>query len=555
LPIFEEDIEAQKENVREYLAAVELLQAIKKRKQWETSGFRATYLLLLVMILYFVFVGRPLWPGAATMYYVWLRQAGVATAGAAIFMTWAALQTFLPLLGTRFEREIDNVEARDTSETALVIPAYKAAMVLPATIEAALRIFKPEQIFVINNGNTLEPQDNTPEVCKKYGINHTWVPIGSKIVAEFIGVAFTSAYKYVLLIDDDVHLPANLPLVTHRLKGNTKCVGYTIKSTGADGIKGTLIQQCQDMEYKVSGLTRTFAGKYGSATFPHGAIILWDREVLSELFNVHPGYVISEDWYFGHAARSSGYRIQFCSQVFVETETPPALFKNSAAARGGFGEMTLYKQRFGRWNYFFVFRIWEDTIYILFAWRLGWRELITKLFVMVEVYDSVMAFVRPFIIVITGLASWRLLLIMTLGTTSMYIGGFVLLNTWHLRQKKEMVAWKVLPMYMLMKLILLFVNSLSVYYGLYDYARYFSVRHPRVTENGPALQAAYQARLRSILVPLASRNGCSERNVVDQQAQIMEALTLAYGTVFNDTAIDEKVLDDSDDGSSVIGAG
>lgn len=376
LPSFDEDIVGQKANVQEYLPGVERLQASKKRKPWESNGFRATYLVVVVLIVYLTFVGYPLWPGAAAMYYKWLRNAGIAQAGSAIFLSWAALQTFLPLLGTRFETEVDSEESRDASETALVIPAYKAAAILPETIEAALKIFEPAQIFIINNGNTPEPQDNTAEVCKKYGVNHAWVPIGSKIVVEFIGIALTSSYKYILLIDDDVHLPANLPLVTDRLKGSTKCIGYTIKSTGANGIKGTIIQQCQDMEYKVSGLSRTFAGKYGSATFPHGAIILWEREVLRELFNVHPGYLISEDWYFGHAARSSGFRIEFCSQVFVDTETPPALFKNSAAARGGFGEMTVYKQRFGRWNYFYALRIWEDTIYILFAWRLSWRELI-----------------------------------------------------------------------------------------------------------------------------------------------------------------------------------
>lgn len=274
-------------------------------------------------------------------------------------MGWAALQAFLPLLAT-FEQEVDDVEKRDASETALIIPAYKAAAVLPETIEAALKIFKPEQIFIINNGSTPAPMDDTADVCAKYGVNHAWVPIGSKIVAEFVGVALTKQYKYIMLIDDDVHLPSNLPIVTDRINEKTKCIGYTIKSTGANGIRGTVIQQCQDMEYKASGLTRTFAGRYGSATFPHGAIILWEREILQDLFNVHPGYTISEDWYFGHAARSSGYRIEFCSQVFVETETPPNFIQTGSEARGGFGEMTVYKQRFGRWNYFFLFRIWED---------------------------------------------------------------------------------------------------------------------------------------------------------------------------------------------------
>lgn len=445
LPIFEDDIETQKENIQEYLAGVELLQAQKKRKPWQSHTWQGTYFFIILAVIYFVLIGRPIWPGAATLYYRWLRTAHLKSLGVLIFMSWAAIQSFLPLF-CRFEQEVDDVESRDSSETALIIPAYKAANVLPETIEHALKIFKPEQIFIVNNGNSEAPLDDTAGVCAKYGVNHAWVPIGSKIVAEFVGVALSAKFKYIMLIDDDVHLPANLPIVTDRINEKTKCIGYTIKSTGENGCKGTIIQQCQDMEYKQSGLTRTFAGKYGSATFPHGAIILWEREVLKDLFNVHPGYTISEDWYFGHAARSSGYRIEFCSQVFVETETPPAFIKSTSAARGGFGEMTVFKQRFGRWNYFFVFRIWEDTIYILFSWRLGFfRELVTKIWVLVEVYDSILAMLRPFVIVITAIAAWRLLLIMTAALMAMYLVSFIIFNSYHLRRKNEMVSWKILP--------------------------------------------------------------------------------------------------------------
>lgn len=205
----------------------------------------------------------------------------------------------------RFEKHVDDPENRDASETCLLIPAYKAAGALPATIEHALKIFKPNQIFIIANGNSPTPLDDTQDVCRKYRVNHAWVPIGSKIAAEFVGVMLAKKFKYAMLIDDDVHLPPNLPIVTDRFDEHTKCIGYSIKSTGADGCRGTAIQQCQDIEYKLSGLSRTFGGMYGSAVFPHGAIILWDRAILEQLFWGHPGYKISEDWYFGHTCRVS----------------------------------------------------------------------------------------------------------------------------------------------------------------------------------------------------------------------------------------------------------
>jgi glycosyltransferase involved in cell wall biosynthesis len=507
IPIFADDAEANKENVEEFLAAVEVLQNRAVRKPWQAKLFRVLYCLVWLCIIYFVFVGQPLWDGVGLLFYRWINSDGIAKGGSALFMSWAAFQAFLPMLAVRFEQEVDDVEKRDASEVALVIPAYKAAQILPETIKHALKIFKPEQIFIIANGNSPTPLDDTAEVCSEFGVNVAWVPIGSKITAEFVGVALTSKYKYILLIDDDVHLPANLPIVTDRIQGNTKCIGYTIKSTGPNGSKGTLIQQCQDVEYKLSGLTRTFCGKYGSATFPHGAIILWERATLQSLFNVHPGYAISEDWFFGYSARASGCRIQFCSQVFVETETPPDLFFTSGPARGGFGEMTVFKQRFFRWNFFWSHRLWEDTIYMFFSWRLGWREIVTKLWVTVELYDCCMAFLRPWVIVLALIANWKLLLIFLAALTGMYAAAFILFNSWHLRKKNEMVAWKVMPVYMGMKFLLMWMNVASVYWDLWCYAKYFSVKHPRVIESRNVLEAAYKARLGPNLVPLDKHIG------------------------------------------------
>lgn len=213
---------------------------------------------------------------------------------------------------------------------------------------------------------------------------HILTFLESQIVAQFAGCYVTRAFKYVLLIDDDCALPANFPIVTDRMTDKIKCIGYTIKSVGAGSSVGTIVQQAQDLEYKMSGLQREFAGKLGSATFPHGAISIWDREFLAEAFKYHPGFSVSEDWFLGHVARLRGSRITMCSQVFVETETPTNIFVASGS-RGGFGEMTVWTQRFHRWNFFFVSGIWYDMGYILGSWKLGWWEFGAKLFVWQEV--------------------------------------------------------------------------------------------------------------------------------------------------------------------------
>jgi len=105
---------------------------------------------------------------------------------------------------------------------------------------------------------------------------------------------------------------------------------------------------------------------------------------LLKSFQEHPGYSVSEDWFFGHVARRLGSRITMCSQVFVETETPSAVF-TSSGSRGGFGEMTVFKQRFKRWNFFLVSSVYYNTSYLLVSWKLGFRELSTKIFVFKEV--------------------------------------------------------------------------------------------------------------------------------------------------------------------------
>lgn len=85
-------------------------------------------------------------------------------------------------------------------------------------------------------------------------------------MAQFVGCYVAKRFPYVLLIDDDCLLPPNFPVVTERFTSRVKCIGYTIKSVGPESSKGTLCQQAQDVEYKISGIQR--ASRVRSA-LPH----------------------------------------------------------------------------------------------------------------------------------------------------------------------------------------------------------------------------------------------------------------------------------------------
>ena len=297
----------------------------------------------------------------------------------------------------------------------------------------------------------------------------------------------TKKFPYVLLIDDDCLLPPNLPLVTERLRGNVQCIGYTIKSVGPNRSKGTLCQQAQDMEYKLSGIQRAFAGKVGSATFPHGAISIWDRDLLMKTFQEHPGFSVSEDWFFGHVARQLGCRIQMCTSVFVETETPSAIFHSGGGARGGFGEMTIWKQRFFRWNFFFVNGMYYNMSYILKDWHLGWWEFGAKLFVFQEVYETLLYLLAPFVLPISFIVRPEFSSYLFAATLALYFINVIIFNYVHLRSRGESVSVLCLLYYMPYKTILTFVNIASCYYSIYRYAKYFGKRHAKIVEDEHAV--------------------------------------------------------------------
>lgn len=279
-----------------------------------------------------------------------------------------------------------NIQLSSTPTCALIIPAYRSGAFIGHTLDAALKIFPASHIFVVANGNSSSPLDTTEEICRIRGVNHIWCPIGSKIVAIFVGCHAAKGFGHVLLMDDDCILPPDFPVVTSRLTHGTQCISYTIKCAGADSSHLTWCQKAQDLEYKLAGLQRSFAGRVGSATFPHGAISLWNKRFLKKTMENHPGFSISEDWFMGHACRRLGGRIKMCSAVFVETGTPSALFWTSSAhTRGGFGETTLFKQRFLRWNFFVFNSLWHNMAYIAASWKLGWWEFGTKIFVFQEV--------------------------------------------------------------------------------------------------------------------------------------------------------------------------
>jgi hypothetical protein len=269
----------------------------------------------------------------------------------------------------------DRTYSAAVGRTALIIPCHKSERVIESTLDAAVKIFPPSQIFVIANGTSTTPLDDTEFVCSKYGVNHVWVPVKSKIVAQYVGCYVAREFDSVLLTDDDCILPSNFPLATDKLLGKVRCVGYGIKSTR----RKSLCQMAQDAEYKFSSLQKVLAARLGSATAPHGALSLWDREFLQDTLRAQPGFSLSEEWLLGHHCRQLGGCVKMCSAVFASVPVSSGIFSGRSR------HSTIWRRRFSPWNFFFVNSIWYNLYYILFNWKLGSWELSTKIFLLREV--------------------------------------------------------------------------------------------------------------------------------------------------------------------------
>ncbi|GFF34151.1 initiation-specific alpha-1,6-mannosyltransferase [Aspergillus udagawae] len=487
-------------SVRSLYNRAALVKIKHQRRYWRRLLFEYAVYTVLVLFVYFVLIGVPLWKGAVWWLHWVMQKKTVFQGGWAIVIGLLVFSdngsySYTPLLAT-FDETSPGPEffqqrriTPNPTDTALLIPCYRSAPIIGRTLEAALQIFPASHIYVVANGNSSQPLDNTEEICRSYGVNHIWSPVGSKIIAIFIGCYAVKDFRNVLLIDDDCILPPNFPVVVSRLNEEVRCIGYTIKSVGPDASRGSYCQQAQDLEYKLSGLTRCFAGRIGSATFPHGAISLWERTFLKRTLHNHPGFSISEDWFLGDSCRRLGGRIQMCSAVFVETTTPASvLFGEIDEDRGGFGEPTVFKQRFLRWNFFVANGLWYNLSYLFASWKLGRWEFATKVLVIQEIYETILYIITPFTLPISFIVRPEFCIVLIISTLGLYLLHVIIFNEVHLRLKNERICWKVvIGYYMPYKLLMTLTNVASCYWSLVKYARYFARRHPKLTEDHKAV--------------------------------------------------------------------
>ena len=184
------------------------------------------------------------------------------------------------------------------------------------TLIAALETFSADQIFVCDNGSSLSPVDATWDVTRRIdpAINYVYIPEGNKTFAFYWVNKYwipllvehnkSRAFKYALLIDDDVLLPSGLLLPQEFLliHAEIKAVHFPLTAVlpkHESEADAGLFVQFQDLEYKMAAAHKYLQSGLGRVLACHGAVSLWERRALDEVLLKHDTVFHGEDLYAG----------------------------------------------------------------------------------------------------------------------------------------------------------------------------------------------------------------------------------------------------------------
>lgn len=220
-------------------------------------------------------------------------------------------------------------------ETAMVFPCHDTDFrVMKTTIDSCLPHFRPQDIFIVDNGRSkypTHPEGNFRAYIRSLHpeINYMWSPIGSKNAAQFVGAlaAREKGYKYVMTADDDVCMPKNFTAPTDLLDETFVAVAYPIKAMDAKCVSSLWVTAWQDVEYRLSGLAKLAEDRLCGVQFPHGAGWFVEINALIELLEkYHPMDFIAEDCRAGLGISKMGKGIRLDARCFLATEVPSTLF-------------------------------------------------------------------------------------------------------------------------------------------------------------------------------------------------------------------------------------
>ncbi len=244
---------------------------------------------------------------------------------------------------TDLEREIKANHLKN-KDVAVVIPTHLAADKIEATIRSLLVHVKPHQIFIIDNGNSNEPQDNTREVVASVSpdINYVWGHRGNKTYAQLIGAFLAKDFKYIYTSDDDMRVPRYFSFGAERINDTVKAVCYPILGVHPEPGETNWWIRAQSLEYTLADCSKLAQDRFGDVLYPHGAASLWEKETFMRVLHKHTAIFYAEDVQFGMILQQIGYAMTMEAGACLDTEAPTSLFgpnPNFVQQRGRSWEM------------------------------------------------------------------------------------------------------------------------------------------------------------------------------------------------------------------------
>ncbi|EER20724.1 hypothetical protein Pmar_PMAR000020, partial [Perkinsus marinus ATCC 50983] len=329
----------------------------------------------------------------------------------------------------------------------LMIASHLSAMTeeryetFTSTLRAALMVFPPSHIFVCDNGGTLHPEDETEWATQQVhpDINYVYIPEGNKTFAFYWVNKYWIPYlaqngrvpdfKYSVMIDDDVPLPADLYIPHEQLRANPniKAVHFPITATTPDGKPGMLVKM-QDVEYKMAAVHKLFQAKMARSLSCHGAVSLWDREALDEVLYEHDTVFNGEDMYMGLTLlrKRDESTIISCAQTIVPTYAPdtwPVLFRQRVKS----WDLTSHKKTF---TY-----LWEVINPRSFCHG---ASLVLKPYFLQELLCILLDWLRAFLLCGLLFRDWLGLILMTLVFTALLYVQVLIFEVFVLRDRHDL---------------------------------------------------------------------------------------------------------------------
>lgn len=233
-----------------------------------------------------------------------------------------------------------NIKLKDYPSVTIAVPCWNEADTVEATIHSLLNLNYPKDkvdIIIIDDGST----DNTFDIISKFScypnIRVFQKENGGKYTALNLALEHTKTEFISCLDADSVVDPNALICIMNDFEKDNKIMAV-VPAVCVDN-PNNFIQNIQKVEYFMGIFIKKMLSFLGAMYVAPGTLTVFNKKVFDNLGpyrHAHNG----EDMEIAYRMQKNHYKISYCNDAYVYTNTPTTLKK-------------LYKQRL-RWFYSFI---------------------------------------------------------------------------------------------------------------------------------------------------------------------------------------------------------